>query len=189
MKAKNIPNILSVIRILMSPAFAAIFIWRYPSHVWLAGVIFALAGITDVLDGILARRFGWITQLGKILDPIADKLMQCTALLCMVARRILPLWLFVIILAKELCMASGTIILFKKSREVGVSKNYGKAYTVVFYFAVIMFLIFGGSDAVFTYVLCALVAVIGICVTVLYYINYLSGKMGKAKNPERNLAK
>ena len=189
MKAKHIPNILSAVRILMSPAFAAVFIWWYPSHIWLAGVIFVFAGITDVLDGILARRFGWITQLGKILDPIADKLMQCTALLCMVARRILPMWLLFIILAKELCMASGAIILFKKSREVGVSKSYGKAYTVVFYFAVIMFLIFGESEAVLTYILCALVAVIGISVTVLYYMNYLKGKMRKAKNPERNLAK
>ena len=189
MKAKYIPNILSVIRILMSPAFAAIFIWWYPSHLWLAAVIFALAGITDVLDGILARKFGWITQSGKILDPIADKLMQCTALLCMVARRIIPHWLFVIILAKELCMASGAIILFKKSREVGVSKNYGKAYTVVFYFTVIMFFVFGGTDTVFTYILCGLVAAIGICVTVLYYMNYLKGKMRRAKTPERNESK
>lgn len=186
MKAKYIPNILSVIRILMSPAFAAVFIWRYPSHIWLAGVIFALAGITDVADGILARKYGWITQAGKILDPIADKLMQCTALLCMVVRGILPLWLLLIILAKELCMASGAIILFKKSREVGVSKNYGKAYTVVFYFAVIMFLIFGGKDTVLTYILCIPVAIIGICATIMYYMNYLKGKMRKAKNPERN---
>ncbi len=189
MKAKYIPNILSVFRILLSPAFAAIFMWYYPSHIWLAGVIFAVAGATDVLDGILARKYGWITQSGKILDPIADKLMQCTALLCMVLRGILPVWLLFIILAKELCMASGAIILFKRSREVGVSKNYGKAYTVVFYFVVIMLLVFDGSDLILTYVLCIPVAIIGICVTVMYYMNYLNGKMRKAKNPERKEAK
>ena len=171
---------------LMAPAFAAVFIWWYPSHVWLAGAIFALAGITDVADGMLARRFGWISHVGKILDPIADKLMQCTTLLCMVVRGLLPLWLFLIILAKEICMATGALILFRKSREIGVSKGYGKAYTVVFYFTVIMLLFFGAGDAVLTYVLCASVAIIGISVTAMYYMSYLKGKMRKAKYPERN---
>ena len=189
MKAKHIPNILSVIRLLMSPAFAAIFIWWYPSHIRLAAVIFALAGITDVVDGILARKFGWITQAGKILDPLADKLMQCTALICLVARKILPVWILLIVIAKELCMATGAVILFKKVHEVGVSKNYGKAYTVIFYFVVILFLIFKGSDAVLTYILCILVAVAGVSATVLYYMSYLKGKMRKSKSPERKETK
>ena len=93
MKAKYIPNILSIVRILMSFAFAANFNWAYPDYVMLAAVIFVLSGITDVVDGILARKFDWVTNAGKILDPLADKLIQCTALLCLVFREIDPWWI------------------------------------------------------------------------------------------------
>ncbi len=185
MKAKYIPNILSVLRILMSPAFAAIFIWWYPEYVWVAAVIFALAGITDVADGILARKCGWITQSGKILDPIADKLMQCTALLCLSVRNIIPYWILAIVLVKEIMMALGAIILFKKSHEIGVSKNYGKAYTVVFYFVVILFLIFGDNDKVLVYSLCALIALLGVSVVILYYMSYLKNKMSRTEKGEK----
>ena len=184
MKAKYIPNVLSVLRILMSPAFAAVFIWWYPEYIWTACVIFALAGITDVADGILARRFGWITQSGKILDPIADKLMQCTALLCLSAREIIPYWILAIVLAKEIMMALGAIILFRKSHEIGVSKNYGKAYTVVFYFVVIMFLVFGDKAPILVYSLCTVIALLGATVVFLYYRSYLKNKMSRTKKGE-----
>lgn len=181
MKAKYIPNILSVIRLLMSFAFAAIFIWWYPSYLWLAAVIFVVAGITDVVDGILARRFGWITQSGKILDPVADKLMQFTAVTCLFARDILPIWIIFVVVLKELMMFFGAIILFKKKREIGVSKNYGKAYTVMFYFVVIMFLAFGDANTVITYTLCVLIALVGVSVVVLYFRSYLKNILKRTK--------
>ena len=80
MKAKYIPNILSVIRLIL----VGVFIYTFYNVSKIAAVIvFICAGITDVIDGILARKFNWITNVGKILDPIADKSMQCTVLLCM----------------------------------------------------------------------------------------------------------
>ena len=188
MKAKNIPNILSVIRIVLAFCFAGIFIWWYtPEGIVAAAVIFVVAGISDVVDGILARRFGWITDAGKLLDPIADKLMQCVSLLCLVAREILPLWILLIIIIKELMMGCGAIILFKKSREIGVAKNFGKAYTVLFYAVVFLFLVFGDAvsgNVVVTYILCALMALAGLSAVVLYYISYLKNKMMKTKKGE-----
>ena len=89
MKAKYIPNILSVLRILMAIAFALVFI-LWPDRFYVAVIIFVVAGATDVLDGILARRFGWITNAGKILDPLADKLMQLTALVCLHFSGLIP---------------------------------------------------------------------------------------------------
>ena len=78
MKLKNIPNILSIIRILL--VFVFLFFLFVLESTYLALLIFLIAGATDVVDGYLARRNNWITNLGKILDPFADKLMQCTVL-------------------------------------------------------------------------------------------------------------
>ena len=80
MKLKNIPNILSFIRIGLVFVFIALF---FTNHIYLSLLIFLLAGATDVVDGYLARRFNWITNLGKILDPFADKMMQVSVLLCL----------------------------------------------------------------------------------------------------------
>ncbi len=189
MKAKYIPNILSVIRIILTLAFAAIFIWWYPNGAVCAAIVFVIAGLTDVVDGILARRFGWITDIGKILDPVADKLMQCVSLLCLVARDILPLWILLIIVLKELMMGCGAIILFRKSHEIGVSKYFGKAYTVLFYAVVFLFLVAGdiiSENTVATYLLCAVMAIAGFGALVLYYMSYLKNKMKRTKKGEKH---
>lgn len=184
MKAKYIPNILSVIRILLAFLFAAIFVWWYPDGALWAAVIFVVAGLSDVADGILARRYGWITDAGKLLDPIADKLMQCVSLICLVARDILPLWILIVVLAKELTMGLGAIVLYKKSHEIGVAKSFGKAYTVLFYAVVFLFLCFGDAisgNRIATYMLCALMALVGVGAVVLYYVSYLKNKMRNQK--------
>ncbi len=189
MKLKYIPNILSVIRIMLAFAFAAIFVWWYPDGVVWAAIIFVVAGISDVVDGILARRFGWITNAGKILDPVADKLMQCVSLLCLVSRDILPPWILFIIVLKELMMGCGAIILFKKSHEIGVAKHFGKAYTVLFYAVVFLFLVFGetiSNNLVITSLLCLAMAAAGVGALVLYYISYLKNKMKRIEKGENH---
>jgi len=189
MKAKYIPNILSVLRILMAIAFALVFI-LWPDRLYVAVIIFVVAGVTDILDGILARRFGWITNAGKILDPLADKLMQLTALFCLHFSGLIPWWLLLPIILKELIMGIGSLVFYTKFREIGVSKNYGKAYTVLFYVAIAAIIVF---DAWFEthmwakYVLCIATALSGFAAIVLYYITYLKGKLlnkGKAKVSE-----
>ena len=100
MKLKNIPNILSIIRIILVFVFVAVF-FVADSPVW-ALIIFLTAGATDVVDGYLARRFNWITNLGKILDPFADKFMQCTALVCLCIKNFVPLWFVIVFFAKVL---------------------------------------------------------------------------------------
>lgn len=91
MQKKFIPNILSVIRLCLVPIFVVLFFMEYPKNVWYAIFVFFLAGATDVLDGWLARRNNWISNVGKILDPLADKTMQCTALICFYIKSIIPL--------------------------------------------------------------------------------------------------
>ena len=79
-KLKHIPNVLCVIRILLIFVFIHL---AFGGRLYAALAVFLTAGATDVLDGFLARRNNWISELGKILDPLADKLMQCTVLVCL----------------------------------------------------------------------------------------------------------
>lgn len=186
MKAKYIPNILSVLRLIMAFAFAAVFI-LLPEKLYIAVIIFVLAGITDVVDGTLARKFNWITNAGKILDPLADKLMQVIALICTVASGLVPWWLLLPIVLKELTMGIGSVIFYRMFKTIGVSKNYGKAYTVIFYVVIAAIIVFDPWFATHEwvkYVLCIITAASGWMAIVLYYITYLKGKLGK-KNREK----
>ena len=145
-----------------------------------AAGIFILSGITDVGDGRLARRFGWVTQVGKILDPLADKLMQCTALFCLAFKGLVPWWIFVFFAAKELLMGAGAILLFRKKHEIGVSRYFGKAAVVLFYAIVCAILLFGGKMSVFgVNLLCAVAALCAAGALVMYYFNYLKKKKNR----------
>ena len=85
-----IPNILSIIRLALVPAFVVVFFSESPNAQLYAGLIFILASLTDALDGFIARRFNMVTRLGRILDPLADKLMTVSALLCVTVAGLIP---------------------------------------------------------------------------------------------------
>ena len=128
---KNIPNILSIIRICLVFVFVALFLSPI-SKIW-SLVVFLTAGATDVVDGVLARKNNWITDLGKILDPFADKLMQCTVLVCLCIEDVVPLYFLLICFAKELATLIIGFIVIKRRSVVVVSKWYGKTSVCLFY--------------------------------------------------------
>lgn len=133
MKAKwkenlNVPNALTMLRMLMIPVYVAQFVNGY--KYW-ALFTFLLAGATDVADGMIARRFHLITDFGKLMDPLADKLMGVTALLSMTIGAesipaVVPWAVVIVIFGKELLMVLGGIVMLKK-RIVVYSKPIGKA--------------------------------------------------------------
>lgn len=133
----NIPNVLTTFRFLLIPIFIYAYFSFGANGLYYAVLIFLLAGITDILDGHIARKYNMITKWGKILDPAADKAMQLAVLACLCISGIIPYWVAAIILAKELLMTIGGITLYKK--EIVVSSSwFGKLATVIFYFVVIM---------------------------------------------------
>ena len=134
MKKKNIPNLLSILRILLVPCFVFLF---YNEHLLLALVVFLFAGLTDVVDGYLARHYGWTSDVGKILDPFADKLMQCAVLVSFATKQMIPLWLPLIYISKELLMGIGAIFVFKKKNRVVKSAFWGKFAVCVFYASIV----------------------------------------------------
>ena len=137
---KNIPNILSSLRIVMVGVFAWLFLTtRIPApdhYLWALGV-FVLAFLTDVLDGFLARTFNWVTPTGKLLDPLADKLMAITALVViLIGKAGEPLfWIYltlvILVAVKEILMVIGGMIMLKQ-RKVAYSDWYGKTATGIF---------------------------------------------------------
>lgn len=132
----NIPNILTIIRLLLVPAFILVFFSEMPNAMIISFLIFLFAGLTDFLDGYIARKYHLVTKWGSIADPLADKLMSITVLLSLTIKEIIPIWVLIIIMAKELLMIIGGAILYKKGTYVP-AKIYGKAATVLFYVAVI----------------------------------------------------
>ena len=140
MKLKNIPNILSIIRILL--VFVFVIILFVFDNLPLALLTFLIAGLTDVVDGYLARRNNWITNLGKILDPVADKLMQCTVLVSLLIKGIVPWWFVVPFFVKEiLTLILGAVVIRRRSVNV-VSKWYGKFAVCLFYATVAVAILF-----------------------------------------------
>ena len=186
MKAKYIPNILSVIRILLVFTFAAAFFWCDSKITALA--IFVLSGVTDAVDGRLARHFGWVSQAGKILDPVADKLMQCTVLLCLAIGGYAPLWIFIFYAVKELTMALGSVLFFKRNREIGVSMKFGKFAAVLFYVAIgllILLKMIGVElPPLVVHGICAVTAIVAVLAMVFYYRAYM-----RAEKSEREAKK
>jgi cardiolipin synthase (CMP-forming) len=131
----NIPNILTAIRFILVPIFGY---YLYIEQYSLAISLFLLSGLTDVLDGYIARKFDMITSFGKLADPIADKLMQITALVFLTINipRLTPV--LIIVLAKEIFMGLGSISLYRKKNTIVSADWYGKLATVIFYFAIIV---------------------------------------------------
>ena len=103
----NLPNALTMVRILLVGVYLAAFFTAPENMKALPLVIFLLAGLTDCLDGYIARKYNLITMLGKILDPIADKLLSGAVIFCMVYSGVIPWPLFAVIVVKELYMAWG----------------------------------------------------------------------------------
>lgn len=140
MKLKYIPNILSVIRILL--VFVFIYLFFSMPEPYVALLIFLLAGATDVVDGYLARRNNWVTTLGKILDPVADKMMQCTVLVCLYIKQYIPIWFLLPFFIKEaLTLIMGFIVIKRRSVAV-VSKWYGKFTVCLFYATIALSILF-----------------------------------------------
>ena len=139
MKMKHIPNILSIIRIGLVFVFIALF---FTNHIYTALMVFLLAGATDVLDGYLARRNNWVSTLGKILDPFADKLMQFTVLICLYIKDFIPLWFVLPFVIKEVFTLLAGLIVIKRRSVAVVSKWYGKLTVCLFYATIAVSVLF-----------------------------------------------
>lgn len=156
----NVPNSLSLLRLALVPAFAVLYLMQ--RDLW-AFALLAVSGLTDCLDGFIARRFNQITDCGKLLDPLADKLTQVTVVICLTTRYPQVLPLTIICFIKELCQGIGGIILLRGRCEVRGAKWFGKVSTVVFYLCMLAIVLWNSVMPAWVFWLLVSVA----CVTTL----------------------
>ncbi|MDG3132902.1 CDP-diacylglycerol--glycerol-3-phosphate 3-phosphatidyltransferase [Streptococcus suis] len=145
MKKENIPNALTVGRILIIPLFILLLtLWNtVGSHV-LAAIIFALASMTDYLDGYLARKWKVVTNFGKFADPMADKILVMAAFIMLVELNLAPAWIVAIIVCRELAVTGLRLLLVETGGTVLAAAIPGKIKTFSQMFAII-FLLFHWS--------------------------------------------
>lgn len=129
----HVPNILTIIRFLLIPFILyAIIMGNYI----LAFLLLTVSGITDILDGWIARKFDLITNFGKLVDPLADKATQVSILCVLCIMQIIPFWILAIVFLKEVVMIAGASFLYGKELVVS-SRWWGKLATVLFYLAIV----------------------------------------------------
>jgi len=128
LNAMNIPNTLTIFRILLVPVFI---IFLINNNLWMALMIFILAGITDGLDGLIARVLNQRTLIGAYLDPIADKFLLISAYLALTIKNMLPAWLSVIVITRDIIILSGIALLFLMAKKFVIRPSLlSKATTV-----------------------------------------------------------
>lgn len=195
---KTIPNFLSYIRILLIPAIAVLYVKGYPY--WAIALI-AISGLTDLFDGKIARKFNQVSDLGKILDPVADKLTIITVAILLywdfsnaedATVRAFG-WVFLLFLLKDLIMIVGGLIMLVVGLRPGAAEIYGKVATCVFYSVVILVISFGPSvgalTSIFTmpaWLMFALV-IVALIATFVALLSYAPGTIQQFK--EKKAAK
>lgn len=135
----HLPNILTIFRLCLVPLFPlAYFSDQLSNGPLIAVLIYIIAGITDVLDGAIARRYDLISRTGIVLDPLADKFMLVSALATLTHAGILPPIILILVLAKEGLMVFLAMLLYlRRDRFIIPSNRFGKAATAIFFIAVI----------------------------------------------------
>lgn len=146
----NLPNKLTVLRVIMVPFFVLFMLTSLggEANKWIALVIFCLASLTDMLDGKIARARNLVTNFGKFMDPLADKLLVCSAMICLIPLGRLDAWIVIVIIAREFII-SGFRLVASDSGIVIAASYWGKFKTVA-QMAMIIVLIadFGGAFAI-----------------------------------------
>ena len=176
--AKHIPNILTIFRFILIPFIIVNLI--YNNYI-AAFVIFTISGLTDILDGFIARKYNFITNFGKLIDPLADKCTQILTLGTMAFKDIIPMWIIIVVIAKEVIMIAGASFLYGKELVVS-SRWYGKLATVLFYIAIVFSLFIKEFNIAFDFsIYIYYLALISTIFSLIMYIKafYIQGYLKK----------
>lgn len=193
----TVPNLISVIRIILIPFFAFYFM---QGEFVIAVIILALSGLSDCVDGKIARRFNQISALGKLLDPLADKLTQITlaVILFLTFNKAEDTmlkafsWVFLVFIAKEFVMVLGSLIMLSIGLRPGAAEIYGKVATLAFYVVMIFIIGFGPEVGAFRNLftipnpLMMILVVISAILTMVAFFSYIPDVIRQVKEKKAN---
>ncbi|MGN0388737.1 MAG: CDP-diacylglycerol--glycerol-3-phosphate 3-phosphatidyltransferase [Suilimivivens sp.] len=165
----NLPNKLTIFRVILIPFFIiALLVPGIPAGNWIALAIFIVASLTDLLDGKIARKYNLVTNFGKFMDPLADKLLVCSALICLVELSRIPSWMVVIIIAREFTI-SGFRLIAADNGVVIAASYWGKFKTTFQMIAVCLMIANISALSLLTTV----ITWIAVILTVVSLVDYL----------------
>ena len=172
----NLPNKLTVARVIMIPFFVFFLLFRPAQEStlelfkWIALAIFIIASLTDMLDGKIARKYNLITDFGKFMDPLADKLLVCSAMIALIELDRIPAWIVIIIIAREFVISGFRLIDADNGRVIAAS-YWGKFKTTFQMIMVILMIANLGIPAV--QILTQVIMWIALALTVISLVDYL----------------
>lgn len=165
----NLPNKLTMFRVILIPFFIVFLLMPItPYDKWIALAIFVIASLTDLLDGKIARKYNLVTNFGKFMDPLADKLLVCSALICLIELDKIPSWMVIIIIAREFII-SGFRLVASDNGVVIAASYFGKFKTTFQMLAVCLMI----ADLPALHVVTQVVLWISVILTVVSLIDYL----------------
>ena len=166
----NLPNKLTILRVIMIPFFVVFMLTDIggAASKWIALALFVIASLTDLLDGHIARKYNLVTNFGKFMDPLADKLLVCAAMICLVENGQLPSWIVIIIISREFIISGFRLIASDNGRVIAAS--YWGKFKTVFQMVMICLMI---ADVAVLSVLTQLVMWIALILTVVSLVDYL----------------
>ena len=165
----NLPNKLTLFRVVLIPFFVLFMLVDIIAYdKWIALVIFIIASLTDLLDGKIARKYNLVTNFGKFMDPLADKLLVCSALICLVALAKIPAWIVIIIIAREFIISGFRLI--ASDNGVVIAASYWGKFKTTFQMVMICLMI---ADIEAISLITTIIMWIALILTVVSLVDYL----------------
>ena len=172
----NLPNKLTILRVIMIPFFVAALLYDGGANQnmrYVAAALFIIASLTDMLDGKIARKYNLVTNFVKFMDPLADKLLVCSALICMIELRELPAWMVIIIISREFIISGFRLV--ASDNGVVIAASYWGKFKTTFQMIGVVLLIFN-IPALST--LTTIIVWIALALTVISLVDYIVKNAG-----------
>ena len=175
----NLPNKLTILRVIMIPFFVLALLYNGGENQtlrYVAAAIFIIASLTDMLDGKIARKYNLVTNFGKFMDPLADKLLVCSALICLVELKELPAWMVIVIISREFII-SGFRLVASDNGVVIAASYWGKFKTTFQMIAVVLLIVGIPALSMVT----TAVVWIALILTVISLVDYIAKNVNALK--------
>ena len=169
----NLPNKMTLFRVILIPFFVFFLLAPYFEGYgnYIAVAIFIVASITDFLDGKIARKYNLVTNFGKFMDPLADKLLVCSALICLIQLESIPAWVVIIIIAREFIISGFRLI--ASDNGVVIAASYWGKFKTAFQMLTVIVLILNIPNKVFI-ILGTVLIYVSLALTVISLIDYIA---------------